>query len=213
MHDSTIGAGVSIHPAPYRGPERRTSASPQHQHCLLLMVDEIDYGMLAVNADADVVHVNQSARRLLDAEHPLQIVGRQLRGRHPHDATRLAEAIAGASQRGLRRLLSLGQGNDYVNIIPLPGVGALVQLGKQKLSERLTVQCYAREKGLTPAESRVLESLCEGLDPRDIAELHEVGLATVRTQIGSIRQKTGTGNIRALVRKVALLPPMRGLVG
>ena len=37
-----------------------------------------------------------------------------------------------------------------------------------------------------------------------------VGIATVRSQIGSIRQKTGAQNIRALVRQVAVLPPLMG---
>ena len=35
-----------------------------------------------------------------------------------------------------------------------------------------------------------------------------MGLATIRTQIGSIRLKTGAGSIRALVRQVSLLPPL-----
>jgi hypothetical protein len=35
-----------------------------------------------------------------------------------------------------------------------------------------------------------------------------VGLSTIRTQIGSIRLKTGASSIRALVRQVALLPPL-----
>ena len=33
-------------------------------------------------------------------------------------------------------------------------------------------------------------------------------LATIRTQIGSIRAKTQSGSIRALVRQVAMLPPL-----
>jgi hypothetical protein len=37
-----------------------------------------------------------------------------------------------------------------------------------------------------------------------------VALSTVRTQIGSIRTKTGAGSIRDLVRQVALLPPLVG---
>jgi DNA-binding CsgD family transcriptional regulator len=34
-------------------------------------------------------------------------------------------------------------------------------------------------------------------------------MATVRSQIGSIRAKTGAESIRELVRRVAVLPPMR----
>jgi hypothetical protein len=38
--------------------------------------------------------------------------------------------------------------------------------------------------------------------------LNGVAIATVRTQITCIRQKTGAGDITALVMRVARLPPM-----
>ena len=197
--------------AGYRGPERRAGPAPVARW-LSMMLDEIDYGMLLLTDEAELVHVNHAARAELDAGHPLQLLGRQLRARHAQDVARLHDALASAVQRGLRRLVSLGDGGDRVNIavIPLGAKATLVVLGKRHLSERISVQCFARMHGLTPAETRVLESLCEGLDPREIAELNEVGLATVRTQIGSIRAKTGADNIRALVRQVAVLPPMVG---
>ena len=37
-----------------------------------------------------------------------------------------------------------------------------------------------------------------------------VAVSTVRTQIGSIRIKTGASSIRELVRQVAVLPPLVG---
>jgi len=195
----------------YRGPERR-AGTPPVARWLSAMLDEIDYGMLLLADDAEVVHVNHAARTELDAGHPLQLLGRQLRARHPQDVAKLHEALAGAAQRGLRRLLALGEGEQRVNVavIPLGNHATLVVLNKRHLSERISVQCFARLHVLTPAETRVLESLCEGLDPREIAELGGVGLATVRTQIGSIRAKTGADNIRALVRQIAVLPPMVG---
>lgn len=200
---------VPTRPLHYRGPERRTGAPPIARW-LSMMLDEIDYGMVLLTDDAELVHVNHAARAELDAGHPLQLLGRQLRARQPQDVARLHEALASASQRGLRRLLALGEGEHRVNIavIPLAQLATLVVLGKRHLSERISVQCFARMHHLTPAETRVLESLCEGLNPREIAELNDVGLATVRTQIGSIRSKTGADNIRALVRQVAVLPPM-----
>jgi DNA-binding CsgD family transcriptional regulator len=42
-----------------------------------------------------------------------------------------------------------------------------------------------------------------------LAQRHGVSLTTVRSQIGSLRAKTGAGSIRNLVRQVSLLPPMR----
>jgi DNA-binding CsgD family transcriptional regulator len=82
-------------------------------------------------------------------------------------------------------------------------------MGKRTVCERLTVQWFARAHALTPTETRVLEALCEGDQPREVAARHQVGMATVRSQIGSIRNKTGAESIRELVRRVAVLPPMR----
>jgi DNA-binding CsgD family transcriptional regulator len=64
--------------------------------------------------------------------------------------------------------------------------------------------------GLTPAETRVLELLCAGVRPTEIAGRAGVAVSTVRTQIGSIRAKTGAASIRELVRQVAVLPPLVG---
>ena len=87
-------------------------------------------------------------------------------------------------------------------------LAVLLVLGKRQVCGQLAVQWFARVHGLTPAETRVLESLCNGLEPREVAQLNHVGLATVRTQIGSIRAKTGADSIRSLVGQVAKLPPM-----
>jgi DNA-binding CsgD family transcriptional regulator len=72
----------------------------------------------------------------------------------------------------------------------------------------LAVQGFARAMGLTPAESNVLEQLCSGLEPTEIARANRVGIATVRTQIGAIRNKVGARSIRDLQRRIASLPPM-----
>jgi DNA-binding CsgD family transcriptional regulator len=194
----------------YRGPERRNGNSAPQARWLSLMLDEIDYGMLLLDEHAQVLHANHAARAELDAGHPLQLLGRQLRARQATDVARLHEALSGAADRGLRRLLALGEGEHRANVavIPLGNQATLVVLSKRHLSERISVQCFATQNGLTPAETRVLEGLCNGLEPREIAEQYSVGLATVRTQIGSIRAKTGADNIRALVRQVAVLPPM-----
>lgn len=198
----------------YRGPERRSAAS-QGARWLALMLDEIDYGMVLLGEGGQVLHVNHAARAELDAEHPLQLQGRELRARLPQDMAPLQDALQAAA-RGLRRLVTLGERDEpfTMAVVPLGAMASgtpgatLLLLGKRRVCESLSVQWFARTHSLTPAETRVLEALCQGLDPREVAEQHGVGLATVRTQIGSIRSKTGTESIRDLVRRVAVLPPM-----
>jgi DNA-binding CsgD family transcriptional regulator len=197
----------------YHGPERRAGAAPTARW-LSMMLDEIDHGMLLLTDDAELVHMNRAAHAQLDTGHPLQILNGRLRVRQSQDASRLHDALSNAALRGLRKLVALGDGVDCVNVavIPLGAKYSLVVLGKRHLSERISVQCFARMHGLTPAETRVLEALCDGLNPKQVAEINDVGLSTVRTQIGSIRAKTGAGHIRALVRQVAVLPPMVGVL-
>ena len=207
----------------YGGPERRGASSLQYRR-MAQMLDTLDYGMLLIGETMAVSHVNKAARRDLDDQHPLQLVGGpaggqtggQLQARYCADAQPLREALVGATQRGLRRLLQLGDARHRISVavVPLPALGADDQpgaallLGKRQVCEELTVEWFARSHGLTMAETTVIKGLCADLTPQQIAERHGVGLATIRTQIGSIRLKTGAGSIRALVQQVALLPPL-----
>jgi DNA-binding CsgD family transcriptional regulator len=185
------------------------------------MLDEIDYGMLLVTGDGQVLYLNHTARLELDSDHPLQLMGHSLRAHRPQDVAPLYDALASA-QRGLRRLLTLGEGETRtsVSVVPLPpGRGqrlddhapaTLLVLGKREVCASLSVQGYARSMNLTPAETRVLERLCAGVRPSAIAVEQAVAVSTIRTQIGSIRAKTGASSISELVRQVAVLPPVVG---
>jgi DNA-binding CsgD family transcriptional regulator len=213
-----LGAGE---PAPTRehrafdGGGEREATGPMAR-CMARMLDEVDYGMLLVEHDGRVLYMNHAARRELDRDHPLQVQGRQLATALAAEAPALQEALS-AAQRGLYRLLTLGRGEQRVgvSVVPLnePGQPAgptLLMLGKRRVCEQLSVQGYARAVALTPAETRVLELLCGGVQPTVIATMQGVAVSTVRTQIGSIRAKTGANSIRELVRQVAVLPPLVG---
>ncbi|CAN5883072.1 hypothetical protein BH11PSE8_BH11PSE8_23220 [soil metagenome] len=202
----------------YRGPERR-SAALKSRHLWAATLDEIDYGMLLLTDEMHAVHVNHAARLELDGDHPLHLIGRELHARRPKDVQPLQDALHNAAHRGLRKLLTVGEGQHRVSIsiVPLRPVGGegnghttLVWLGKRDVCEPLSVQGYARCYGLTAAETRVLIELCAGARPGEAAATLGVKISTVRTQIGNIRLKTGAESIRALVRQVAVLPPMVG---
>lgn len=194
------------------------AAEPPVWRSMAQMLDEVDYGMLLVAADAGVRHVNRCARRELDDSHPLRLVGAAVTAREVADAQALGDAIQGASSRGLRKLLRLGGGSHGVSVAVVPllaesGEGAhavLLLLGKRRVCEELTIDWFARSHGLMPAETTVLKSLCADLSPQEVARRQGVELSTVRTQIGSIRTKTGTRSIKALVRQIAMLPPLVG---
>ncbi len=200
---------VAVAP-PYSGPERRT-ASVGLWRWLAAALDEIDYGIVLLGADGLVRHANQAARDELDEQHPLALLHGELRARRGPDAQALLGALHDAEHRGLRRLLTVGDGAQQasVSVVPLGLPGAtLVILGKRRVSAELAVQGFARLHGLTGGEARVLSHLMGGARPAAIAAEHGVALSTVRTQIGSIRLKTGAASIRALVEQVARLPPL-----
>ena len=180
---------------------------------LLPALDEVDYGMLVLH-ERRVLHLNHAARRELDSSHALQLLGGELRAQWPEDVAPLHGAL-GAAERGLRSMLKLGDGARRVSVAVVPlwlsagaAPAALLLLGKSRVCQPLSLQWFARSHGLTHAETRVLEELCEGREPKEVADRFGVGLATVRTQIGSIRAKTGAGGIRDLVQQLAVLPPM-----
>lgn len=215
---SSAGGNQRPPPPPrYLGPERRQQPRDPG-NWLVRMLDEIDYGMLAVGADAELRYLNHAARRELDGEHPLQLAGKNVRAQLPQDVPRLHEALAGA-RRGLRKLVTLGQDGHRVSISVVPLAGSaeaheepltLLMLGKRQVCEHLPLRGFARSVGLTDAETRVLEQLCAGQRPADIARAGGVKIATVRTQIGTARAKTGAGSIREMISMVALLPPLVG---
>ena len=181
---------------PYAGPERR-AGNAAVWHWLSAMLDEVDYGMLLLVDETHAVHVNHAARAELDARHPLQLLGRELRARRPQDVAPLRDALNSASRRGLRKLLTLGdpEHNISVSVVPLSALGhegrgaTLVILGKRQVCEPLSVQGYARSHGLTPAETRVLEALCRGARPGEITLQLGVAISTVRTQIGRSEER------------------------
>ena len=205
----------------YSGPERR-AALASSVRWLVAMLDEVDYGMLLLSDEDHVLHVNHAGRAELDANHPLQLIGRQVRARCSKDVAPLACALRAATQRGLRKLLAMGEAAHCasVSVVPLAapensagdggGPVTLLMLGKRQACETLAVQGFASSHGLTLAETRVLAGLCNGKPPTEIAALVGVKIATVRTQIGTIRLKTGASSIRALIQQVAALPPMMG---
>lgn len=200
-------------PAPARVPPAPHEALPLGR-LLARTLDELDYGILLLDASGAVLHANHRARRMLGADQALQLLGEQLRARDPRDVAPLYDALSAAAGRGLRKLLQLGSGPGRLLAALVPvdtGVAALM-LARDHVCEDLSIECFARSHGLTAAETRVLAALARGERPTVIATACGVKLSTVRTQIGSIRAKTGAESITVLVRRVAALPPMVGVL-
>ncbi len=195
--------------------DSRLEARSRASDWVAQLLNHIDYGIVALDAERRVSLANAAAYTLLSQAHPLQIRAGELRTRHAVDMPRLQRALDASATRGLRTLLPLGPEQGVcVAIVPLqlPQPGrqgtALLVLGRTLSGESLSAQWYARSHGLTLTECRVLGQLCVGAAPGEIARRQGVAVSTIRTQIGSIRAKTGTPSIGALIRQVLALPPL-----
>jgi len=211
-------AGLGL--ADYRGPERRrrTTGFGVPSGLFSRALDEIDLGLLLVTESGQLHYANHMARSRLARHGGLSLQNDCLSASQDADQLRLKEALQAAALQGLRRLITLGSAEARLMLSVIPMAlgdnrpGALVLLGKQQLCGELSIHAFAREHRLTSAEQQVLQALCEGLQPQDIAAKHQVAVSTIRTQIASLRAKTQAESIRDLVGMVAMLPPMLGVL-
>ena len=122
-----------------------------------------------------------------------------------------------AAQRGQWSMLSLRRGGrtQAVAVVPLGsngssvgGATAALLLGSDGRPSRLALQFFSQNSGLTPAEAVVLDALCAGMKPAQIALAGGVAVCTVRSQISAVRAKTGARSVSDLMRTVSGLPPI-----
>jgi DNA-binding CsgD family transcriptional regulator len=202
----------------YRGPERRGSENAGLVRLMASVLDEVDYGLMLLSGDGLVVHANHAALRELGSSHPLELRSRRLRAREAQEQPALSDALDSARKRGARSMLNLGSGTARVglSIVPLPlslsnraaGNAVLMTLQRAQLVEKLSVGAFARSHSLSQREEQVLTALCEGLRPTQIAERLGVAVATVRSHVHNLKEKTHCGSMVELVKQVALLPPL-----
>ncbi len=201
-------------PLPRSVPQERRRAVSLSTHWLNLVLEELDYGVLLVSGTGQLLYTNHAARRALVASFPLQVQGGQLRTRLETDSAPLFEALGKAEHEGRRCLLRLGEGTERVNVVVVPlnrnveQAAVLLVLERRQLCADLAAQWFALRYGLTPTETEVLKLLSEGARPNKVAEQQGVAISTVRTQIQSIRAKSGAQSIGELMRQLAVLPPL-----
>ncbi|MES2948046.1 MAG: helix-turn-helix transcriptional regulator [Pseudomonadota bacterium] len=206
-------------------------ASFEELGLLHAVLNQVDYGLAVVNVDTrQLVFANAPAHSAL---HPastqktgLYMAGGCLRTRQHAHAEQLSQALA-RTKTQLRGLLNLADGDSEASVAVMPLTAptmpeaapthtltgsvpyyALLLFAKQQLCDSTSITLFAHERGLTRTEAQVLEHVCKGLRPSEIATHHGVQICTVRSQLRSIRQKTASDSVRELVDKVSVLPPL-----
>jgi DNA-binding CsgD family transcriptional regulator len=203
---------LSIH-APPQHPSEEFGHRTQWHQLPQQIVDQIDCGLIVCDAQGHMLHANRSAQRELHSAQILILQDGVLCCRGP-SANELAAAIKAAAGRGLRRLVNLQDSPPLMVVVMpldrLPGTDpmVLVMIGRRSLCTPLGLELLAVQHRLTWAEQRVLRAIVGGVAVRNIATDNGVAMSTVRTQVQSIRDKLGVGNIDALLLIEARIPPV-----
>lgn len=191
-----------------------TGAAGSNGDLLAAMLDEVDYPMLLVSQDLRVLHLNAAAVEQFGDQDAFAI-DQELNTSTTRDQSAMARAVKLACTQGKRSFIQVRRGTLGLlsaSVVPLARAGqapaALLILAKRSLCQELSLHGFARENQLTDVETRVLRLLCAGLSVHDIADAHNVKISTVRTQMTSLRSKTGAKDIRDIVFQLAVLPPV-----
>jgi DNA-binding CsgD family transcriptional regulator len=212
----TLTRNVALGHAPAQRPIVWPGAESALLGLMRRVLDELDYGVVMVDLQGEVCLINRTARgdHTSAGLHNLA-VGERLAAGTSLETAELMRAIRDAVQLSRRSLVRLGTGmRQCIAVVPLGadpiegGGQALLLFGRSRVCAPISIAFFARTFGLTPTESQVLEALCQGEPPADIAERNGVAVSTIRTQLTAIRQKTQTGSLRELVRQVSTLPPI-----
>ena len=166
---------------------------------------------------------------MLKVGHPLRAEANLIKSTDPKTSIALASAVAAAARDeaamgragiGLPSGKNGGQGGgapSVIHVLPLArrtqkprlasaAVAALF-IAPATAGPHVWRDAVAALYDLTPAETRVLDLLAQGLPPTDIAARLSISDATVRTHLQRLYSKTGTarqGELIALVGSLSL---------
>jgi DNA-binding CsgD family transcriptional regulator len=173
----------------------------------LPLLERSSYGAAVCAQDGTILARNETAVLILEAIAP------SAHGEAGDEALHLPSVLLPALQTsdpepsffsapGPRRIA-------VQKISPLVGQDGPVLLIFADLSARPrpAVDTLRRAFGLTRREARVASEVAAGLQLREIAALHGVGMGTVRSQLKAIFVKTGTNRQPDLVALLARLLP------
>ncbi len=187
---------------------------------LAQMADALMWPLLVLRADGRLLHANRAARRLLNAQQTITLLPDRRLGLLPADRQpELQVALAAARQGRTVALTWPGTGatpGATGSLSPLGDPRAAAPGGTELLlalsvthQPDAQVQAYARLHHLSPAETRVLQRLALGDSSGAAAQALGVSAAAVRSQIISLRRRSGHASVLQLLHGLASMPPVR----
>lgn len=226
FEDETVAAITRLMPHLRRSLQiyRQLSLVQQHNARLYRMLDVLVAGVLMLDANGRVRYANPSAERLLRNHDALQLnLKGTLKAAHTIQQTPLQDLIQGAiavSQRDRAAIPSggviglknaAGETPLMLTITPLSelsgyedlgsdGIAAAIFLTNPNANHVLARQLLKQSYALSERESELCEAFVNHATLEGVAEACGLSLATVRTYIKSIYEKTGQHSQAALMR-------------
>lgn len=181
-------------------------------------LDGLSAGVYLAARDRRIVYLNAAARKQVASSAALTIVENRLLPVDAIAAARLNGALAEAAGEGtqgssgalsvalpctggpglIATVLPLERGRRASISRPFAAVAAIF-VQDPKASPPLPGEAFAKLYGLTPSELRIVLAIAPGLQLQETAEMLGLSLATVKSHLARIFQKTGTSRQPELV--------------
>lgn len=200
-------------------------AAETERQVLAATLDLCQMPVIIVDGRGMVVRRNEAAMRLLHEGDVLQVKGGRLTSANAADASHLATQISRVTTAGKDLTATWhtsstesGRVVGMISCIRAPetasgGMASFAVISVADLNPRhrngMTAGILREIFDLTEAEERVAKLIDAGHSATSVAELTGLSLATVRTHLSRIFEKTETGSQPELVRLLSLLGPFR----
>ena len=187
---------------------------------LAAALDRLAVGIVLTDTAGRIAHTNGAADRIFDDGDILRRVGDQLAARDANAGRELAQAIADAAsgttidipRSGIVVPLKGEAGRDLAAwVLPLDsglrrelaaGFAARVAVFIRELGDTspFPAELFVRRYAITPAESRVMMLIVQGMTIAETADVLGISLPTAKTHLARLFDKTGTSRQADLVR-------------
>jgi DNA-binding CsgD family transcriptional regulator/PAS domain-containing protein len=188
------------------------------------LLNAVQTGFLAADAEARVVRMNQAAEAVLRRGDVIKLAAGRLAAtghaqttvlhRLIRQATGIDGAVSGGSmivdgQQGARHAITVTPLSRNSTLLEKPAMPlALVTVSSLEQPARPNRQ-LSEMFGLTPAEAELAAAVGAGKRLNDVAEERRVRMTTLRSQIRAVYSKTGTNRQAELAQMIASLPMSR----
>jgi DNA-binding CsgD family transcriptional regulator len=183
------------------------------------ILDHLDDGVILLDAQARPLFVNKAAEPLFAPGRPFRIGGGRILALRASDTVRLHRLVASCSSEAIANeaggqifLHGLNHGAPLTAVVipmrinvcwllPFQPVAMLFVKSSPPRSLPHPEELRSRY-GLTPAEAALAVEICAGTGLQAAANRRGVSLATARTHLARVFQKTGVGRQAELVRLI-----------